>query len=104
MALIILVQLGLVTCCALFNPLLATYRLDHTEPDRVARTLSAWSISSSAAIAAMTALWGLLAAVTSPRTAIAAAGVVLLATRCCCPAASAPSTAPADAGEAVDRV
>ncbi|MCF3172518.1 MFS transporter [Streptomyces sioyaensis] len=78
--LIIVVQFGLVTCCGLFNPLLATYRLDHTAPDRVARTLAAWSVSSSAAIAALTALWGLLATVTSPRTAIAAAGVVLLAT------------------------
>lgn len=105
MALIILVQLGLVTCCALFNPLLATYRLDQTEPDRVARTLSAWSISSSAAIAAMTALWGVLAAVTSPRTAIAAAGVVLLATPLLLPRReSVPGAAPADAGEAVDRV
>ncbi|MFF8915356.1 MFS transporter [Streptomyces sp. NPDC015032] len=78
--LIIAVQFGLVTCCGLFNPVLATYRLDRTDPQRVARTLSAWSISSSAAIAAMTALWGLLAAVTGPRTAIAAAGVLLLAT------------------------
>jgi MFS family permease len=78
--LIIAVQLGLVTCCGLFNPLLATYRLDHTDPDRVARTLTAWSVSSSAAIAALTAVWGLLAAITSPRTAIAAAGVLLLAT------------------------
>ncbi|WP_254407205.1 MFS transporter [Streptomyces sp. GMY02] len=78
--LVIAVQLGLVTCCGLFNPVLATYRLDHTDPGRVARTLSAWSISSSAAIAALTALWGLLAAVTGPRTAIAIAGVLLLAT------------------------
>lgn len=105
MALIIVVQLGLVTCCGLFNPLLATYRLDHTEPDRVARTLSAWSISSSAAIAAMTALWGLLAAVTSPRTAIAAAGVLLLATPLLLPRReSAPGPEPAGAEEAVDRV
>ena len=80
MVLLIAVQFGLVTCCGLFNPVLATYRLDHTDPDRVARTLTAWSVSSSAAIAALTALWGLLAAVTSPRTAIAAAGVLLLAT------------------------
>ncbi|MEU1073023.1 MULTISPECIES: MFS transporter [unclassified Streptomyces] len=78
--LIITVQLGLVTCCGLFNPLLATYRLEHTDPDKLARTLAAWSISSSAAIAALTAAWGLLAATTSPRTAIAAAGVLLLAT------------------------
>ncbi|MEV6563868.1 MFS transporter [Streptomyces kronopolitis] len=77
---IIVVQLGVVTSCGVFNPLLATSRLDHTAPDRVARTLTAWSISSSAAIAAVTALWGLLAAATGPRAAIAAAGVLLLAT------------------------
>ncbi|GAA2351585.1 hypothetical protein [Streptomyces violaceusniger] len=78
--LVIAVQLDLVTCCALYNSLLAPSRLDHTDPGRVARTLTAWSVSSSAAIAAVTALWGLLAAATSPRTAIAAAGVLLLAT------------------------
>ena len=78
--LIIAVQLGLVTCCGVFNPVLATCRLDHTDPDRVARTLSAWSVSTSAGIAALTAAWGLLAAITTPRTAIAVAGVLLLAT------------------------
>ncbi|RFC78468.1 MFS transporter [Streptomyces sp. AcE210] len=78
--LVIAVQLGLVTCCGLFNPVLATYRLEHSDPDRVARTLSAWSVSSSLSIAALTAVWGVIAAVTSPRTAIAIAGVVLLAT------------------------
>ncbi|MFE6551086.1 MFS transporter [Streptomyces sp. NPDC057746] len=78
--LIIAVQFGLVTCCALYNTVLSTHRLEHTAPDRVARTLSAWSVSTSASIAAMTAVWGLLAAVTGPRTAIAIAGVLLLAT------------------------
>jgi MFS family permease len=77
---IVAVQLGLVTCCGLFNPVLATYRLDHTGPDRVARTLTAWSVSTSTAIAALTAAWGVLAAVTGARTAIAIAGVLLLAT------------------------
>lgn len=80
LVLIMVVQLGVVTCCGVFNPLLATFRLDHTAPDRVARTLAAWSVSSSAAIAAVTALWGLLADATGPRAAIAAAGVLLLAT------------------------
>ncbi|MFI6344313.1 MFS transporter [Streptomyces sp. NPDC050560] len=80
MVLVVGVQLGLVTCCGVFNPLLATYRLDHTASDRVARTLSAWSVGTSAAIAAVTALWGLLAAALGPRTAIACAGVLLLAT------------------------
>lgn len=78
--LIIAVQFALVTCCAVYNPVLATYRLDHTAPDRVARTLSAWSVSSSLSIAALTAAWGLLAALTGPRTAIAVAGILLLAT------------------------
>ncbi|MEU6573694.1 MFS transporter [Streptomyces sp. NPDC046805] len=96
--LIIAVQLGLVTCCGVFNPVLATYRLDHTPPDRVARTLSAWSVSSSLAIAAMTAAWGLLAALTGPRTAIAAAGVLLLATPLLLPRReSAPRNTPEQA-------
>lgn len=78
--LIMVLQFGLVTCCGLFNPVLATYRLTHSDPDRLARTLAAWSVSGSAAIAALTAGWGLLAALTGPRIALAAAGVLLLAT------------------------
>ncbi len=66
--------------CGLYGPVPATYRLEHTGSDRVARTLSAWSVSSSAAIATMTALWGLLAAAIGARTAITAAGVLLPAT------------------------
>jgi hypothetical protein len=79
-ALVIAVQLGLVTCMGVFNPVFATYRLDQTETDRLARTLSAWSVTSNAAIAALTALWGLLASITSPHTAIAIAGVLMLGT------------------------
>jgi len=78
--LVIAVQFGLVTCMGVFNPLMATYRLEQTPKDRVTRTLSAWSVTSSVTIAALTALWGLLATLTSPRTAIAAAGVLILAT------------------------
>jgi hypothetical protein len=79
MLLVTAVQLAMVTCIGVFNPLLATARLTQTAPDRVARTLTAWSVSTSAAIAAMTAAWGLVAAATTPRTAIALAGVLLLA-------------------------
>jgi MFS family permease len=78
--LVIAVQFGLVTCMGVFSPVLATYRLEQIAADRVARTLSAWSVSSSASIAALTALWGLLASITGPRAAIAIAGVLLLAT------------------------
>lgn len=80
LALVIAVQFGLVACCGLFNPLLASYRLEQIDRSRVARTLSAWSISSNAVIAAMTALWGLLAGAIGPRWAIAAAGGLMLAT------------------------
>ncbi|MFM9662995.1 MFS transporter, partial [Streptomyces scabiei] len=52
----------------------------HTPADRVARTLSAWSVSSKLTVAALTALWGLLAALTTPLTAVGAAGVLILAT------------------------
>ena len=78
--LVFAVQLGLITCIGVFNPVFATYRLSLTEKDRVARTLSAWSVSTSATIAAATALWGVLASVTSPRVAIAVAGLLMLGT------------------------
>lgn len=78
--LVIVIQLGLVTSVGVFNPVFATYRLEQIETDRVARTLSAWSITSSAIIAILTALWGVLASATSPRTAIAIAGFLLLTT------------------------
>jgi hypothetical protein len=79
-ALVIAVQLGLVACVGVFNPVFAAYRLEQTATDRVARTLAAWSVTSNAAIAALTALWGLLAGVAGARTAIALAGLLLLAT------------------------
>jgi MFS family permease len=80
MVIVIVVQLGLVTSIGMFNPVMATYRLEQTAPDRVARMLSSWSVSSSAATAALTAVWGLIAAVTGPRVAIGIAGGLLLLT------------------------
>jgi len=73
------VELAIIISMSLYNPVLATYRLEHTPQDRVARTLSAWSISSSASIAIFSALGGLLADATSPRTAITVAGLLILA-------------------------
>jgi hypothetical protein len=73
-------QFGLVTSMGIFNPVFATYRLEQTARERIARTLSAWSVSSSATIALMTALWGLVAEVIGVRGAIAAAGILALPT------------------------
>ncbi|WDV49606.1 MFS transporter [Streptomyces coeruleorubidus] len=80
LALVMVVEFGLIACCAVFTPVFATYRLDRTPSDRVTRTLSAWSATGKATTAAVTALWGLLAHLTGPRTAIALAGVFLLFT------------------------
>ncbi|WP_327706758.1 MFS transporter [Streptomyces decoyicus] len=80
LVLVMTVELGLITCMGVFTPVFSTYRLDLTESDRVTRTLTAWSVTGKATTAAMTGLWGLLAAITSPRTAIAIAGLLLLTT------------------------
>jgi MFS family permease len=80
LVLVLVSQCCLVTAIGVFNPLLATRRLQLTPDDRVARVLSAWSVTSSAAVAAATALWGVVAGVAGLRPAIAAAGVLLLAT------------------------
>ncbi|MFD5251511.1 MFS transporter [Streptomyces bobili] len=80
LVLVIVVEFGLITCMGVFNPVFAAYRLDRTATDRVARTLSAWSVTSKATVAVMTGLWGLLAGITGPRVAIAAAGLLMLLT------------------------
>ncbi|MBF6192076.1 MFS transporter [Nocardia beijingensis] len=99
LATVIAVELAIIVSMSLYNPVLATYRLEHTPEDRVARALSAWSISSSAAIAALSALGGLLADATSPRTAITVAGLLILASPLLLPRRedSAPDQATADA-------
>jgi MFS family permease len=90
LAVVLAVQLALVTCTGVFTPVLATCRLERVPADRVARALSAWSVTSSTAVAATTALWGLLAAVTGPRAAVAVAGALLLLTPLLLPRRSAP--------------
>lgn len=80
LAVVIAVELCLITCMGIFSPVYATYRLEQTGNDRVSRVLSAWQVSSSLTIATMTALWGVLAGLAGTRTAIGAAGVLLLAT------------------------
>ncbi|CAM5666240.1 MFS transporter [Streptomyces avidinii] len=78
--LVVAVELVLITCIGVFNPLFATERLQRVPAERVGRVLVAWRVTSTGAIAALTALWGALAAVTSARVAIGIAGVLLLAT------------------------
>ena len=104
-ALVIGLQFGLVTCIGVFNPVMATYRLEQTAPDRVARMLSAWTISSSATIAALTAVWGVLASVIGVRAAIGIAGALLLAHPTAAPATVARTSraSPSRRGPRVSR-
>ncbi|HEY1821653.1 MAG TPA: MFS transporter [Trebonia sp.] len=78
--LVMAVQFGVVLGMGVYNPVIATYRLDHTEKHLVARVLAAWSVSTSLTTAALTAMWGGLATLTSPRISIAVAGILLLGT------------------------
>ncbi|MFJ9929411.1 MFS transporter [Streptomyces misionensis] len=77
---VMVVEAGLILCCGIFNPLVVTERLELTPNDRVARMLAAWSVTGKACTAAITALWGLVAAVVGARTALGLAGVLMLAT------------------------
>jgi MFS family permease len=95
--LVMAAELGLIFCIGVSNPVFATYRLEQSPPDRVARVLSAWSVSTKLSIAALTALGGLLAACIGPRAAIGVAGALLLGTPLLLPrhAPAAPPPAPA---------
>ncbi|MFF1508478.1 MFS transporter [Streptomyces sp. NPDC058326] len=78
--LVVGVELGLILCCGVFNPVSATWRLERTANDRVARTLSAWAVTTKASTAVLTAAWGVLGSLLGPRTAIGLAGLLLLTT------------------------
>ncbi|MEV5760790.1 MFS transporter [Streptomyces tendae] len=80
LVLVTVVEFGLITSVGVYNPVYATRRLELTPADRVARTLSAWTVSGKLTTAALTAVWGLLAGLTGTRTAVALAGALLLAT------------------------
>jgi MFS family permease len=77
---VILVEGLLITCMGIFNPISATERLQRIHADQTAQVLTAWSISSKLAQAILMAIWGILATLTSPLTAITISGVFLLGT------------------------
>jgi hypothetical protein len=74
--LVIAIEFAVITCFGIFNPLMATERIEQM----TAEGLVLWNALNSAAIAVTTALWGLLAALTTTRIAIGAAGLLLLVT------------------------
>ncbi|MFB8276810.1 MFS transporter [Nocardia colli] len=76
--LVMAVEIGMITCISVFNPAFSTYRLLHTADDKVARVLTAWTITARVVTAAATVVWGVLAGQTSARTAIAAGAALML--------------------------
>ncbi|MEU8244410.1 MFS transporter [Actinoplanes missouriensis] len=80
LATVMIAEFLLILSASVFSPLMATERLDRTPQDRVARVLAAWTVTDKTTVAALTALWGLLAAAAGIRVAIGAAGLLLLAT------------------------
>ncbi|MHC3467352.1 MFS transporter [Streptomyces sp. 7R007] len=93
LAIVMAVELGVITSCAVFNPVYATCRLQLTDADRIARTLSAWSVTNKLTTAALTALGGVVADLIGTRTTIAAAGVLVLATPLLLPREEFPASA-----------
>ncbi|MGW3421743.1 MFS transporter [Streptomyces phaeochromogenes] len=77
---VIIVEGLLITCMGIFNPIYATERLRRTPVDRTAQVLSTWSATGKLLQAALMVIWGILATLTSPLTAITLSGVLLLAT------------------------
>ncbi|MGA5036803.1 MFS transporter [Streptomyces capoamus] len=90
------VELGLILCCGVFNPVYATHRLERTAADRVTRTLSAWQVTTKASTALLTALWGVLGGLLGPRAALGLAGLLVLATPLLLPRRDAACRAAAD--------
>ncbi|WP_422735037.1 MFS transporter [Micromonospora sp. WMMD729] len=77
---VIVVEGLLITCMGVFNPISATERLRRIPLSHTARVLSTWSAVSRLVQAALVVIWGVLATLTSPLTAITVSGVLLLAT------------------------
>lgn len=89
LALVMVLQLALLVCIGIFNPVSATERLRRTDTGHVARVLAAWTVTGNLVVAALTAAWGGLATVIGLRPAIFAAGALLLLTPLLLPRARA---------------
>lgn len=77
---VIIVEGLLITCMGIFTPISATERLQRSPTGQTTQVLTAWSITSKLTQAAFITTWGVLATLTTPLTAIAISGVLLLPT------------------------
>ncbi|MDI9894257.1 MFS transporter [Rhodococcus sp. IEGM 1381] len=77
---VITVEALLITSMGVFNPIYATQRLRRTPPEQAAQVLSTWNALGKLVQAALMVIWGVLATLTSPLTAITCSGALLFAT------------------------
>lgn len=77
---VILVEGALITSMGIFNPISTTERLERAPIEHAAHMFSAWSISSKLSQASLMLIWGGVATLTTPLTAITISGVLLLGT------------------------
>jgi MFS family permease len=80
----------LLVAAGLFNPSFSTYRMNATVDGFMARTGSAWSVSSKVAQPLFIAAGGLLTTVMSIRATLAVAGIVCLASALALPWHASP--------------
>lgn len=85
LAAVIAIHSGTVFFTSVFTPVFATYRLERTPNDKIARVLTSWSITNNAVRAACVLAFGLLATLTTPRLAITTAALLLVASCACLP-------------------
>lgn len=76
--LLIVAETCLLVAAGAFNPSFATYRMEVTEDGFMARVLTSWSITSRSVQPAFMAAGGVLAGLTSLRTAMTVAAVLCL--------------------------
>jgi MFS family permease len=79
MLLMMVIEFVAIYGSGVFNPAFATYRMTETEDGYLSRVIACWSITSRTVQPAFIALGGLLAALTSLRTALLICGLGVLA-------------------------
>lgn len=90
---VVISETCLLFAAGLFNPSFSTYRMDVTVDGLMARTGSAWSVSSKVAQPLFIAIGGLLTTVISIRATLTVAGIVCLASALALPWRASTSAA-----------
>lgn len=90
LALVIAVESLALFGSGVFNPTFATYRMTETDDRHLSRVIACWSITSRTTQPIGIAVAGMLAAVTTVRTALLICGLVVLASAVLLPWRSAP--------------